>query len=292
MRLFIIGNPRSGTSLFRLLLTSHSLIHIPPECGFMIWWLDKYRDWTTADIATRLDVFLDDFFMSRKIEFWKLDRSRLMADILNAAPKSYTDLCDAIYAHHAKGAGKLDLSYLGDKNNFHVSHIDALSNLYPDALFIHIVRDGRDVATSYMSMEKIETQSQYRPNLPSDIEKIALDWKTNLDRVRSSFSVLSDHKTFEIRYEDLVGDTKNSLSRLCRFLGLEYEPGMLSFYEENQSNALEPEEFMSWKHRTFSAVDTQAIGKYKNLAESDIQRFEAIAGDILKAYDYQLETGA
>jgi len=284
---FIIGNPRSGTSLFRLLLTSHSDIHIPPESGFMIWWQRVYNDWNWDADNQKLDAFLDDLFNAKKFEFWELDREPLSRTIKANKPDNYAALSRLIYEHHSEKAGKKN-ALIGDKNNFHLNHIAELDALYPDAKFVHIIRDGRDVATSYMDMSKIDSTSDYRPRLPSSAADIGQEWRKNIESVRSGFSKLPSERTLEIRYEDLVLETEKTLTGVCEFLGQTYEPAMLDFYMKNQARKLEPDEFMAWKARTRGQIDSSAIGKWKNLPQDDIGIFEKICGDILTTYNYEL----
>jgi len=290
---FIIGNPRSGTSLFRLLLTSHSNIHIPPESGFMIWWQRVYKDWTWSDDTIKLDTFLSDLFTSKKFEFMELDRQGLFDFLNKQQPRNYADISQMIYKYHAIKAGK-ETALIGDKNNFHLKHIADLDQLFPKAKFVHIIRDGRDVATSYIDMSKIDSQSDYRPRLPSAVADIATEWHNNIHSVQNGFSRLPTSRFLEIRYEDLVLDTENTLTKVCAFLGQVYEPAMLDFYLQNQETKLEPDEFMAWKARTRGKIDSSAIGKWQNLSQDDIANFEKICGDILQNYNYSLssETGA
>ena len=284
---FIIGNPRSGTSLFRLLLTSHSKVHIPPECGFMLWWHQKYQKWDVDFSKTHLSNFLDDLFAAKKFEFWNLDREALSKEIQRGQPKNYAQLCELIYDFH-RNEHSPSATTIGDKNNFHLNHIEDLNQLYPDAKFIHIIRDGRDVATSYIDMSKIDSSSDYRPRLPTHIADIAKEWRKNIQSVMDGFSKLPRIKTLEIRYEDLVTDTEKTLTAICKHLGLEYENGMLEFYTNNQANKLEPDEFMAWKARTRGKIDRSAIGKWKALSDTDIKAFEDITHDILSRYNYEL----
>ena len=284
---FLIGNPRSGTSLFRLLLTSHSNIHIPPECGFMLWWHKAYSNWNWADNQYDIDRFLDDLFSSKKFEFWELDRETLKTQILKAEPDSFSSLSHEIYKFHLNQFGG-DAKLIGDKNNFHLHHIKDLHQLFPTAKFVHIIRDGRDVATSYIDMSKIKSVSDYRPRLPSDITDIAKEWKNNIEMVREGFSCLPTDLKLEIRYEDLVLNTKDTLATVCAHLGVDYDPAMLKFYEKNQARKLEPDEFMAWKSRTKGKIDSSAIGKWKTLSQFDVSTFEKHTKEILSLYNYDL----
>ena len=75
--LFVIGNPRSGTTLLRLMLTCHPAVIIPPECGFVIWLKRKYFNWALADSGNTAIVneLVNDLFECRKFETWELDQA-------------------------------------------------------------------------------------------------------------------------------------------------------------------------------------------------------------------------
>ncbi|MFZ1798494.1 MAG: sulfotransferase, partial [Chitinophagaceae bacterium] len=92
--IFVLGNPRSGTTLLRLMLNAHADICIPPECGFIQWWFQKYQSWSTQnnnheDVA----AFISDLQTSKKIETWKLDDLLLAKIILENKPVDYAGLC-------------------------------------------------------------------------------------------------------------------------------------------------------------------------------------------------------
>ena len=285
--LFIIGNPRSGTSLFRLLLTCHPNIIIPPESSFMIWWYDKYGDWSKEDVlSSRLDKFLIDLLGSKKIEFWKLDKEVLTEQILKETPANYTELMDVIYWTYVRRETGPTL-FWGDKNNYYLGHVDSLLKLYPKAKFIHIIRDGRDVATSYMGLNKIKHTSKYAPRLPNEIREIAKDWNNNIKKIHVSFQKLPETQRLEVKYESLADKPVEFLEKICAFLNISYSSEMLNFYEKNQQKSLEPEEFNSWKKRNLKNIDTSAVGKYKTqLSKEEISNFEEIAHEVLKLYNY------
>lgn len=285
--LFIIGNPRSGTSLFRLLLTCHPSIIIPPESSFMIWWYDKYGDWRKEDVASsRLDEFLVDLLGSKKIEFWKLDKAVLTKHILRETPANYAELMDTIYWAYVRREKESTL-FWGDKNNYYLGHVDSLLKLYPNAKFIHIIRDGRDVATSYMGLNKVKHTSKYAPRLPNEIKEIANDWNDNIKKINASFQKLPTAQRLEVKYESLANNPVTFLKEVCTFLDIPYSAEMLNFYEKNQQKRLEPEEFNSWKKRNLKTIDTSAVGKFKTqLSKEEISSFEEVAYEALKLYNY------
>ena len=100
--LFILGNLRSGTTLLRLILDSHSNITVPPECGFLLWLKPKYFDWKTEDINTRTNLFIDDLLKSRKFETWKVEASEIEKIITIEKPHNYDELCKCVYMAYGK----------------------------------------------------------------------------------------------------------------------------------------------------------------------------------------------
>jgi hypothetical protein len=286
---FIIGNPRSGTTLLRLMVTSHPAIVVPPECGFAIWWRQKYSDWsTTSALDRRADEFVRDLLSSKKIETWNLAPKSVLNEIRHAKPANYAGLVSLIYSVYAR-EHKPEFTRWGDKNNFHVHHVNDLLALFPDAQFLHIVRDGRDVACSYRGLGRKEMQSAYAPRLATDIAAIATEWTNNVERVRAAFASMPKRHGMELRYEDLVTDSEATLRKLCAFLGEEYHPQMLEYHILNQRDALEPKEFLQWKNKTLEAPDKSALGKFREeLVPGEIAAFEKIAAGTLKSFHYPL----
>ncbi len=75
---FIIGNPRSGTTLLRLMLNNHPLISVPPECGFAVWLYEKYKAENFLDKSI-VRNFIADVVKSRKFETWGIDKEAIEA---------------------------------------------------------------------------------------------------------------------------------------------------------------------------------------------------------------------
>src|SRR5690606_37957059 len=124
-KVFILGNPRSGTSLFRLMMNSHQSILAPPECGFMQWWHVKYQNWSIADSIqkNRLVEFISDLLSSKKIESWKIDRQSLLDYLLETKPTTYGELVERVYLYWG-GEKRMQAKVIADKNNYYINHLD------------------------------------------------------------------------------------------------------------------------------------------------------------------------
>lgn len=275
---FILGNPRSGTSLLRLMLNSHPEITVPPECGFLLWLSEKYVSLENYNEKI-YSQFVDDLFKTRKIETWGMQKNDLLKLINKEKPKSYTDMAALVYSHYAQKKGKNNLIY-GDKNNYYINETTKIKKLYPQSKSIFIVRDGRDVAASYLSIAKKNIDSKYKPKLSSSIPEIALQWKKSTLNANKQ---LDNPASCIIRYEDLVRDPATTLEKACKHIGSSYTKEMLNFHLKND----EPTEFLQWKEKTKNPIDSTSISKYKKeLTKEQVTSFESYAYEALKAFHY------
>lgn len=285
---FVIGSPRSGTTLLRLMLTSHPRLVVPPECGFMVWLHPAFGHWGAAEFADPANVsrLAGEVSASRKFETWELDRAEIETAITHRAPRTYGEACDSIYRLFCTHAGKAMATW-GDKNNYYLSHIPTLRAIFPQARFIHIVRDGRDVACSYREVMTLDSHSPYRPSLPVAITQIATQWADDIRTIGAQLAAMDGDAAIELRYEDLTADPTRELTRLCDWLGERFDPGMLQFHDGNRAQHLEPAATMDWKQRTLDPVSTQTVGRHALLlAEAEASEFVAIAGSELRRYHY------
>ncbi|MDX8339300.1 sulfotransferase [Draconibacterium sp. IB214405] len=285
--IYILGNPRSGTSLFRIMLNQHSKIVSPPECGFAQWWFEKYSDWTPKDNESyRLNSFIDDLFTSKKIETWNLDRTKVLKLIKTEAPKNYGELVSCVYIAFDPYPNRIKA--IADKNNYYIHHIDKLRSIWPDSKFIHIVRDGRDVACSYLEVNNLKTDSPYKPQLPLSMDKIAVEWMENNKKIEQLNEEIPDRYLL-VKYEDLLTTTKEILLKICNFLDLEFEHSMLDYHKTNLKNNHEPIETLDWKRKTLEKPDITKVNRYKkDLSENQVDLFNRTAKRYLLHYGYKI----
>jgi hypothetical protein len=283
---FILGNPRSGTSLLRLMISSHSKISIPPESGFLVWWYEKYKDWSKQDSSdeAKIDKYLADLKTSKKIETWNLDYVRMKNLILAEQPANYAELSSLVYYSYSLIRNK-NISIWGDKNNYYIAHLQELKEIYPNAFFIHIIRDGRDVACSYLNIAQLDSSSPYKPKLPYEIAQIAHEWSGNNLKIRNFMEWLEPEKKLTVKYEDLIESPADHLQSVCKFLALPYEEAMMNFHNTEK----EPEAFIDWKKKTMEKPDPTNKNMYLNfLTHAEIGLFNQHAADVLNLYGYSV----
>jgi len=273
--------------MLRLMLTCHPSMSVAPECGFVLWLEKEFGDWSRADCTgSRRDRFVAAVLRCRKFDTWSLDADWIERSIAARAPRSYAELAAAVHLAYADKQGR-SVPWWGDKNNYHVNHVADLDRLFPDCRFVHIVRDGRDVACSYREIADREDRGVYAPRLPYDIESIAAEWSENVRAVDDRLSAMPERRALTIRYEDLVRRPDRELGDVCRLLEVDFDGDMLNFGVENVRLGLEPPELLAWKARTTQPISASNVGRYRHvLSETEITAFERAVGGTLTRFGY------
>lgn len=257
---FILGNPRTGTSLLRVLLNSHDNIVIPPECGFIQWLYPKYNKFEIE----KLDLFLNDLKITKKIEGWNLNYEKLENYLLYNCPKNYPELCFYIYKFYGETKNK-NVKIWGDKNNYYVNHLDLISEVFPKAKFIYINRNPYDVIDSYLELNKLPT-SKYKPDLPNNIESAFENWVTNNNKI-FYFLSNSNHSYVNLQYENLISNPTKELNDIFKFLNICEQDVLKNF--ENRKYYDEPNITLAWKQKLNFKVDSFNKLKFINLSENN-----------------------
>lgn len=285
---FILGNPRSGTTLFRLMLNSHPSLVVPPECGFAEWHYERFKNWSSKDAVDESSVshFLRALSDSKKIETWDLNFVDLGNRIRQESPNSYAELCELVYLQFGEKI-KLNVETWGDKNNYYINLLEKIDKIFPEARYIHLVRDGRDVATSYLGIKKVVSESPYKPVLSDNISEIAREWKNNVERIDSFLSTKDQSKVLTIKYEDLVKETVGTLRGVTSFLKVKYDEAMMNYHQ--QDSGKEHVALLAWKKKTLDAPDANNVNKYIDFfSQEDISQFNNIAASTLVKYEYRI----
>jgi hypothetical protein len=281
MPFFILANPRSGSSMFRLMLNAHSNVTVPPESGFALWYAEKYSELDVYNQKVYAS-FVDDVLQAKKFETWGVTRDQLFEKISEVKPHSYIGMVDTVYQTYAFAHGKC-AKVFGDKNNYYVAHIDSIQKVFPNSKMVFLFRDGRDVAVSYKNIDQEKIKSDYVPKLDKNIGSIATEWANN---VQNFLRVMDqDKETIAVKYEDLLTNPENELCRVFNFLGEEFEGQTLNFHQFND----EPKEFLQWKSKTLEGVDDKNMNKYKTyLTDEEITEFNEIAKEQLLTLGYEV----
>lgn len=209
----IVGVPRSGTTLLRMMLDSHSELAIPPETGFLL--SDRIADSSLdlQEIAREMTEFPSDApawgdFGIGSDEF--LNQVKTLPSGSGSG-----DVLRQFYRLYAAKHGK---PRAGDKTPGYVNAMATVARVMPEARFIHIIRDGRDVALSWH-------KTWFAPS--KDVPTLVRKWAETILAARESAASLHYREVF---YADLLRDPAAVLRDICEFVDLRYEPSMLRYY--------------------------------------------------------------
>lgn len=280
--IFIVGCDRSGTTLLRLMLTQHPQLHVLHETGFLDTLRsnqDCYGDFTQP---RQRWFFIRDLqtneATSETYSFSAFDLTIQEAEtaLVQVAPTDYAGAARALFA---AAAMKKNVLRWGDKTPRYLLDLSWLAQAFPQAQFVHIIRDGRDVASSIH-------RAGWKPN----IQAASQYWRTRVIRGRKAGSKLSPSCYCETQYEELVRNPESTLRSLCDWLDLPFDQKMLNFHEE--SGAHLPDAHEELYHMTHRPVDPSRAQAWKRtLSSHEVADAEDVAGDLLSELGYEL-TGA
>jgi hypothetical protein len=291
---FVVGVGRSGTTLLRLMLDAHPAVAIPPETHFLPAMIDSFSRLRVT--PERVLAAIEGARQSGLPESG-VDPEALLERLRAISPLNAPDSIRAFYRLYAEGAGK---ERWGDKTPRYVTALAKIGRAVPEARFVHMIRDGRDVALS-TNRRLVEL----RGSRPVPAERMAKRWRHRILSARRVAQVADRY--FEIRYEDLVLDTEPALRRVCEFAEIDFDPVMLSYHEragerlqemnrERERGArrtLTGEERMRAHEMTTRPPQAERVEVWRTEMDPDYRReFEEFAGDLLAELSYEVSTPA
>jgi len=264
----ILGVARSGTTLLRVMLDRNSQLAIPDESYFIPQLADRHRG------PVDVEAFLDDLSRLPTLREWDVLPDAVRAHLRAGCTPG--EAIAAVYETYAEQQGK---QRWGDKTPMYMEHLGVLERLFPEARYVHLIRDGRDGAMSFQSMpEGIVTRSW---NYPRSAAAFARKWRTEVRAARRLGRRVGE-RYLELRYEQLVEQPEVELERICAFAGLPFEPDMVS-YPGTLDLSAKPH------HSRLSQPPTPGLRNWRSeMAAVDVSSFEQVAGDELAACGYPL----
>lgn len=256
---FIVGAGRSGTTMLRLILAGHSSLHVCPETWFiadLAAHLPLRAPLTPAELELAITL-ITGHYRWPDMGLTETELRRLVAGLERPTLRA---TIDAIYGRLAQAVGK---PRIGDKTPLYVRILPTLAELYPDAQFIHLLRDGRDVAMSYIDAEWLRHRCYQGDRF---------EWTAAVRAARDFAAKARAGTWFELRYEDLVAAPQVVVRRLCAYLGEDFEPGMFDFADRVD---LVPERERQIHPRLIKPITTEAIGKWQHLSPIELFVMEA-----------------
>jgi hypothetical protein len=266
--LFVLGVRRSGTTLLRVMLDRNPELAIPDESYFIPQIADRHRGRVDSE------RFLDDLSRLPTLRDWDVPLDRVRARL--RAGSDPGEAISAVYEVYAERHGK---QRWGDKTPMYMAHLRLLERLFRSARYVHLVRDGRDAALSFLSMPPgIMTESFGHPR---DAEGFACQWRTEVLAARALGSRVGE-RYLEVRYETLVSAPEAELRRICSFAELPYDGAMLGYAGEVDVSR------KPHQQRLLQAPTAGVRDWRTDMSPAELAAFEAIAGPTLVALGYEL----
>jgi len=266
--LFIVGMPRSGTKLLRDLMNRHPLISIPDvESHFIPYLVSMFGE--TLSITTRQQQ--EDFFRafsSTTFYFNNIKKGRMLTMDEFIAQCDFTDW-NSVFRFIALYFSKKNYDspvIWGDKTPGYLAHSPMLKKIFPAARFVHIIRDPRDYCLSERSIWN------------KNIYRSAIKWKKIMGQARK-FPALFGNDYLEVHYESLTENPEQTLSVICRFLGIDFVPEMLTISQST--------EFYG-KGRGSKEVIKNSKKYLGELTDREVSKVESLIHPVMGYFGYEL----
>jgi protein-tyrosine sulfotransferase len=253
---FIIGSGRSGNTLLRSILSGNSDISIPPESYRIPFAIKKFHIFNNRDWEDIVSQVLKEFEDCKEFYTWEIDITDAQKRLENIADSKRTlsNIFDELFCTYAEKHSPGSKIW-GDKTPMNTLYLDWIGTVFPRSKFIHIIRDGRDVASSYLKMERYDT-----------ILEAANRWINSIESAQSFGSKIKENY-IEIRYEELVTKPEEVIKDTCDFLDIDYDSKMLDHTKQVKKLGDTDKEHHS---NLSKPISSDSVGKWRNnLSESD-----------------------
>jgi hypothetical protein len=276
---FIIGRPRTGTTLLRSLFDAHPNVQIPWECQFVLNLYPRYGKlaFWTKDL---LEEFYKDLLEQWQFSAWNIDHGKLRSDLMACEGEtSYRAICQMVYLNHISFYPKEKIRLIGDKNHGYTIYTERLRKIFPEAKFLYILRDYRD---NYESVKNVDFE------IPI-VSLVVYKWKFFYLKALKA-SLRSPESFYFIRYEDLVSEPEYHFRIISEFLGIPYVPEVFDFYKKkDKAEEKYPADILQKHHKSlFNPVNTSRIGRWeKSMTTRQIRIADHVAGGWADKAGYQ-----
>ncbi len=291
---FVIGMGRSGNTLLRRILTAHSQLHLPPETFVLGQCIKKFRkQGRRLNWPDLVSMIMAEFEFHPEFDLFEMNLVPLVQRLQHARPadRNLAYLFDAVFRHHAE-THDVEFVRWGDKTPMNSlddvlvrgdqprnlgagvpETLERLLDVFPDAQFLHIVRDGCDVVYSGL-----------RGGFFGSIEDAAKRW-LHVESQTRRFAERHAYCSHNLRYEDLVTDPEGTIRGVCTFLGVDFEPSMLA--SESAAPTLGDVPAFFWHAQVAKPINAKNPGKARRMfSRSEKERLDRLIGPALREFGY------
>jgi hypothetical protein len=271
---FLVGCARSGNTLVQRLADAHPELAVMHGTRWIPRWYEK-RIGLTPDgrVTKELVERLPRHKRFKALEIGPAELRRMHQEMPDV---TYAPFVTALFDRFGKRRGK---RLVGDKTPEYTKWLRTLHRLWPQARFVHVIRDGRDVCLSVADWRKGATSFSTWEEDP--VATTAVWWELHVRLAREAGRAWGPRLYHEVRYEALVADPAGECAHLCAFLDIPYEDAMLRFHEGRTRT----DPGLDAKRRWLPI--TPGLRSWRSqMPPAHIVRFEATAGDLLDELGY------
>jgi sulfotransferase family protein len=267
---FIVGCPRSGTSLLQRVLDAHPQLAVMPEAHW-IYQLGKQHTEVTPE-RTLEESIVPRLLDHPKFSGLGIARDQLIALIQGEQHLAYATFVQRIFDLYGQRQGK---NMVGNKTPALVRRLELIHNLWPEARIVHLIRDGRDVFLSMKNRPLRNWDLGAGVGWREDpVSAIGLWWELNVEMGRKAGKMLGPRIYYEMFYETFVASPASACSELCRFLEIPFSDAMLRFYERGKTTKA-------------SRPITPGLRNWRTeMSTEEVEAFESAAGRLLEGLGY------
>jgi hypothetical protein len=256
------------------MLDSHDELAIPPESYFVATFARRRPEFDLKS-GFHSRAFLDALCSHRWFGRWGLVEEEVRTVILEGAPRNTAEAIRSVYRLYSLHRSKWRYA---DKTPEYVCSMKTIGSLLPEARFIHLIRDGRDVAQSLCSAA--------RGFGVTDLAGALIFWERRVITGRRQGGRLGRRRYREVRYEDLISDPEAVLRDICSFVQLDYQPRMLKYYDRVDEILVGVPGHQH--HRRLRQAPVSGLRDWRrDLAASDIGLADALVGPTLASLGYE-----
>jgi len=240
-------------------LQSHPLIDIPPEShGAIPITVKKFYRYRGADWQDLVSIVLGQFLSIERLSFWDVDLSAAFVELtrIDTEKRSLAIIIYTIFQYHLK-QHKPGARIWGDKTPVNTIRLKWIHRLFSEAKYIHMLRDGRDVANSF-----------YKAGLFPDLQTAAFRWNLSVKTVEKFKRKITPNKILTVRYENLVQNPQEIVEKVCHFLSVEFIPEML---DGKPINGL-GDAHVTHHRKVLTPISTDSIGRWKTELSPEQQK--------------------
>lgn len=277
---FIIGRPRSGTTMLRMLFEAHPNVLVPPESPFILNLYKKYGKVTHWDKEI-IKAYHDDVFKQRYFDKWLIGKDELLNHLMEAEGElSFQTMVKKTCLAYHSVYEKEEIRLIGDKNPGYSLYINRIHKLFPEAKIIHLTRDYRD---NYLSLINVNFEVPIVP-------LVVYRWKFAL-RLARNLKNKHPELIYSLKYEDLAANPEKHSREVCNFLNIEFDTSVFSFHEKKNEfeKAYSGSKEINVIHKSLlNPISTSRMELWKTqMAIKDIQLADLVAGKTAEEAGYK-----